>query len=160
MRPRPGKTGQPWTTEEEESMLDRLREGMSVDRVAQHHERSRTAIEWRIGLFCQRQQKQKKRSLESLAAELHQDPDRLVEIMDRTITAANPVVPTSSSLSPSSSSLAADIKHMMLLLQDLQEKVSKTHKHVRKIQEELHVLSTCFGTKKKDVVLKPDSKRL
>ena len=73
------KRGEPWTTDEHDRMLDALRGGMSFEKVARQHERSVKAIQWRFGTHCQRVMP--KKTIEQVAQEFRQSPDRIEEIM-------------------------------------------------------------------------------
>lgn len=73
------KRGEPWTADEHDRMLDGLRGGMSFEQVARRHERSIKAIQWRFGTHCQRVMPAK--TIEQIAKEFGQHPDRIEEIM-------------------------------------------------------------------------------
>lgn len=73
------KRGEPWTADEHDRMLEGLRGGMSFEQVARRHERSVKAIQWRFGAHCQRLTPAK--TIEQIAKEFGQPPDRIEEIM-------------------------------------------------------------------------------
>lgn len=114
------KKGQPWTTEEEKDMLDRLRMGVGFETVAREHERTVKAIQWRWGMHCQRRIHRESIDLSRLAREFHTSPEVLSEILEQ----MKPSPSTSASANTKSLEDKIDRMYDMLL------KIVKTQKKI------------------------------
>ena len=77
------KKGQPWSKEEEETMLSMLRKGETIDSVAGLLQRTSKAILWRLGLYCQKIVRTRKRTLEQLSDEFNCSIENLRDVMDQ-----------------------------------------------------------------------------
>lgn len=82
------KKGQLWTREEENDVLDKIRNGRSFDAIARESGRTAKAIEYRMAMHCQKEM-MKGKELSSLAREFHQDPSMIQQIMDQLSATAN-----------------------------------------------------------------------
>jgi len=77
------KKGQPWSKEEEDTMLSMLRKGETIDSVAGLLQRTSKAILWRLGLYCQKIVRTRKRTLEQLSDEFNCSIENLRDVMDQ-----------------------------------------------------------------------------
>lgn len=121
------KKGQPWTTEEEKDMLDRLRMGAGFETVAREHERTVKAIQWRWGMHCQRRIQRESIDPSRLAREFHTSPEILSEILEQ----MKPSPSTSStSTSTSASANTKLLEDKIDRMYDLLLKIAKTQKKI------------------------------
>ena len=82
-----------WSREEENDVLDKIRNGRSFDAIARDCGRTAKAIEYRMVLYCQKEI-MKGKELSSLAREFHQDPSMIQQIMDQLSATTNANTPT------------------------------------------------------------------
>ena len=75
------KSGQPWSPEEEEQMLESFRKGKSVEAIATIHGRSPKAIRLRFGYFCKRQLRIDPESIPALVEEYNVDANTILNII-------------------------------------------------------------------------------
>jgi hypothetical protein len=125
------KKGQPWDKAEEDKMLEALRRGEGLEAVARRHERTPTAIQWRLGtVFRRRMRSKPPASLEQLAVEFHQDEEAMRDILER--------------LAPSSTNNSSDAIHaikpktdpeLMAILEEINARSLKILRMVKKLQD-------------------------
>ena len=126
------KKGQPWDKAEEDKMLEALRRGEGLEVVARRHERTPTAIQWRLGtVFRRRMRSKPPASLEQLAVEFHQDEDAMRDILER-------LSPSSTNHSSSDTIHAVHSKmdpEIIKILEEINARSIKILRMVKKLQE-------------------------
>jgi hypothetical protein len=124
------KKGQPWDKAEEDKMLEALRRGEGLEAVARRHERTPTAIQWRLGtVFRRRMRSKPPASLEQLAVEFHQDEEAMRDILERlapsSTTTTIPDIVTKTKTDP----------ELMAILEEINARSLKILRMVKKLQD-------------------------
>lgn len=127
-------TKKSWSVEEEKEMLSSIRQGETLDKIAQQHERTQNAIRLRFGMVCKKELLSKK--MPDLCREYHMTENQVLQCIHdlEKIQNKNQPLPSAPPLMLSSS-LDAEmtiIKEEILVIKD---KLEKMCKYMKKIME-------------------------
>jgi hypothetical protein len=139
------KKGQPWSKEEEETMLSMLRKGETIDSVAGLLQRTSKAILWRLGLYCQKIVRTRKRTLEQLSDEFNCSIENLRDVMDQLEMQHGGGGGTNSN--SSSTANGNTNQEILLVLKTIQDDIStintrtiRINKNMKKLQEDIDTM--------------------
>lgn len=133
------KSGQPWSPEEEEQMLDSFRRGKSVETIATTHGRSAKAIRLRFGYFCKRHLRVDPESIPKLSEEFNVDANTILGILKELETGyTNNNTPSTNNNTTISTSDMSSIKEEIGNIQKRIGKLSKTMKTLIEKTEQHH----------------------
>jgi hypothetical protein len=138
------KKGQPWSKEEEDTMLSMLRKGETIDSVAGLLQRTSKAILWRLGLYCQKIVRTRKRTLEQLSDEFNCSIENLRDVMDQLELQHGGGGNVGNSNSTANGNNNQEILLALKTIQDdissINTRIIRISKNVKKLQEDLDTM--------------------
>lgn len=113
-------------------MLEARRRGESWEKIAERHERTPKAIEWRWGSYCQRRIRGKKAMLPDLAREFHVDPNHLEELLAQLNDQQQPSASSANGVSSSVIDLKKEIAMILSRLEQMDERLTRILRMLKK----------------------------
>lgn len=131
------KSGQPWTQGEEQQMLDMIRQKQPFPSIARVHGRSVKAIQLRFGGYCNRKIQSKSTTLSQLSDEFNVDANVVADCIDQLSQSNSDRRHNmdNQSVSLSSSGSFSDIAVIKEEISDIQTRLSKLSKTLKKFIE-------------------------
>jgi Asp-tRNA(Asn)/Glu-tRNA(Gln) amidotransferase C subunit len=130
-------TKKQWTSEEEQEMLASIRKRESFEKIAERHDRSVNAIKLRFGMVCRKELETTPHSIGDLSAEYRIPENHISKYMEdlENIQKKNQNATSVPQPQSFSSFDLADITIMKEEILNMNEKLDKIYKYVKKLME-------------------------